>query len=235
MTKPFRLAGAVAMTAALLGGSTTAAHANPPGSQTCPPGTIAVNETCVPIDDDPVDHDPTLWVTLAQQNASDRGKLTITGSAKDPDSPTAALQVSIAVDGLTTSSLTTSSNHGFTTTKDLPASAQSVCLTAINTGDGANTKACRTIDRIDHFEGTAINYDVDHAVADSPVLDELDRLSNTNATTVQQSTTISGSKTLKDTSDWSDTESMKITLDASVKIPLVAEGEVKLKVTPLLP
>jgi hypothetical protein len=76
------------------------------------------------------------------------------------------------------------------------------------------------------FDANSIVYDTANATITNSNLDQLDRVTNTNQTTVQQSTTISGQRGVTDTQGWSDTFGLKVTVSGGVSIPLIADGKI---------
>ena len=120
--------------------------------------------------------------------------------------------------------------HSYDVTVPAPANAQNVCVTAVNVGStGSNKTTCKAVDNVLEFSANTISYDVAHAqiVAASPF--QLDRVSHTNNTNVQQSTTVSGSKTVTNTHGWSATAGIKVTVKGSVGIPFVSKGEISVE------
>ena len=181
----------------------------------CPRGYERIDDVCVKIQPPP-SNSPVVQVGLAQQTTNAQA-VRVTGRATDADQPGSALTVHISVDGvhkrtvianlpddvLTHGKVVTppvNSGHRYDVTVPAPAGAQNVCVTAVNVGStGTNTKVCRTIDNVLEFSANSLDYDVDHAELKNATLVELDRVDHTNATSVQQSTSITGSKTETDT------------------------------------
>jgi hypothetical protein len=185
---------------------------------------------------------PTLSVDLARQTV-DRGAVHVVGWAADGDSPLTPLTVRISVDGgpATTTTANVSrpdvatafpkfgATHGYDVTVPASANPQQVCVTAVNVGSGSDTKACHQVDDMTEFDAGGITYDTANASITGTHLDELDQVTNTNLTSVQQSTTISGSKTVTDTEGWSDSLGLKVTVSGGVSIPLIADGKVSVE------
>lgn len=124
-------------------------------------------------------------------------------------------------------------DHGYDVTlPGAPTTQQSVCITAVHVGDAADTTSCQTVDAVTGFNATAITYDTAHAQITGTSLDELDKVTNTNNTTVQQSTTISNQKQVTAKQAWSDTYGIKVTVGTELKagFPIFAEGKVSVSV-----
>ena len=73
------------------------------------------------------------------------------------------------------------------------------------------------------FHASGITYDVAHAQIIASNLDALNSVINTNSTTVQQETTISGQQQVTDTHGWSDTYGVEVTMKTGAKFPLLGE------------
>jgi len=188
---------------------------------------------------------PDLHVDGVQQTTS-RSGVRVWGWTVDNDQPTTSLTVQFTIDGAAAGSATANRTrtdvpaahpgagtaHGYDVTLPASAAGHNVCVTAVNVGGGANAKTCRQMDDITGFEATAISYDVAHALISSPSLDQLDRVTNRNDTSVQQSTQISGSKTITHTEGWSQTTGVKVTVSTSFEtgIPIIAHGQVNVSV-----
>lgn len=224
--------------AALLLGTAAPAMAVPPvGTDPLPPvPTVTVTPT----------NRPVVAVDLARQTTN-RAAVRITGSARDADLPAAALTVQVRIDGTLVKTLVANlpdplvkdpgfakalppvgvPGHRFDTTVNAGASPQQVCVTALNIGPaGANTTLCKPIDRVLEFRAHSISYDTAHTQITATALESLEKVTHTNATNVQQSTSISGSKTVTDTQGWSDSVGVKVTVSGGVGIPLLADGKV---------
>ena len=185
---------------------------------------------------------PVVAIDVARQT-TDRSAVRVSGWTADIDSPLTALTVRITVDGVQAHAMTASGSrpdvaaayphygaaHGYDVIVPASATAQQVCVIAVNVGSGTDQSQCRQIDDIVEFEGGAISYDTANAVIASTNLDELDKVTNTNKTTVEQSTTISGSRALTDTQSWSSTFGLKVTVSGGVKIPLITDFKVQVE------
>jgi hypothetical protein len=84
-------------------------------------------------------------------------------------------------------------------------------------------------DLISDFEISKIDYDVANAQVLQSGPAELYRQTVTNRTTQAQTSTISGSETVTETSGWSDSLSIKVGVKTSFKtgVPIIAEGKVE--------
>jgi Clostridium epsilon toxin ETX/Bacillus mosquitocidal toxin MTX2 len=180
---------------------------------------------------------PVLNVDLARQTP-DRNSIHVTGWTAQSNSPTTSLTVAVSVDGRNATTVTASvprgdvaaahpsygPNHGYDVTVPASPIAHHVCVTAVHVGTDATS--CRSIDAVVGFSATRISYDTAHAQITAANLDELDTVTNTNSTTVQQSTTITGQKQLTDTHGWSDTYGVQVTVNAGIDIPIFASFNV---------
>ncbi len=198
-----------------------------------------------PDDPPPTGYVPVLAFDGAQQTTSRNG-VHVWGWTADDDSPTTSLTVRITIDGASATTVTANQSrpdvaavypkygaaHGFDLVLPASAAGHDICVTAVSIGGGADKKVCRQMDDITEFVAYNISYDVAHAVMTGARLEQLDKVSNRNDTAVQQSTEISGSRTVTDTEGWSDTVGVKITTAATFKtgIPILAEGEIKVTV-----
>jgi hypothetical protein len=100
-------------------------------------------------------------------------------------------------------------------------------VTAVNVGStGTNRTACKTIDRVVEFAGNSISYDTANAQIVSASAETLDRVTNTNSTNVQQSTTVSGEKSVAESYGWKHTQGVKVTASAKVGIPLIGSTQI---------
>jgi hypothetical protein len=246
-----RIAGAV-LFAAAFASITPAAMALPPvGTDPiphCPKGYVLVDDVCVKLPPPPPSISPVLTLETPRQTI-DRGSIRVAGRATDGDQPSAALTVQVRVDGALVKTLTanqpdppvatpnafaavpppTLPGHSYNVTVPAPATAQNVCVTAINVGSGSDTTVCKAVDSVVEFAGNSISYDLDHLQITDASLESLDRVTNTNSTAVQQSTTISGEKTTTDTQGWANTYGVKVTMSGSVGIPLISDFKVSVE------
>lgn len=188
---------------------------------------------------------PDLRLEGAQQTTS-RSAVRVWGWTVDDDKPTTSLTVQFTIDGASAGSTVANqtrtdvpaahpgagSAHGYDVTLPASAAGHNVCVIALNVGGGTNAKSCRQMDDITGFEANSISYDVAHAIISSPSLDQLDRVTNRNDTSVQQSTQISGSKTITQTEGWSQTTGVKVTVSTTFEtgIPIIAHGQIKVSV-----
>ena len=100
-------------------------------------------------------------------------------------------------------------------------------MTAVNVGStGTNRTVCKNIDRVVEFAGNSISYDTANAQIVSANAETLDRVTNTNSTNVQQSTTVSGEKSVAETYGWKHTQGVKVTASAKVGIPLIGSTQI---------
>ncbi len=247
--KAHRITGIAFLTTATLAASASAALALPPSGGDpiihCPPGFRLVGDACVRIPPPPPSISPVVSLSLARQT-TDRAAIHVAGSASDADQPNTPLTVKISVDGVQVKTLTanlpdpgvatpyastsvTPAGHSYDVTVPASATAQQVCVTAVNVGSGSDTTVCRTVDAVVEFDGTSIGYDLDHLQITDASLDSLDKVTNTNDTNVQQSTTISGTKTVTDTQGWSNTYGLKVTMSGSIGIPLISDFKVSVE------
>ena len=181
---------------------------------------------------------PVLELDLARQT-TDRSGILVRGWTADGDVPLNPLSVRISIDGANAGTLTANASrpdvaaafphfgagHGYDVVIPSSSTGQ-VCVTAVNVGSGADSQKCRQVDDVVEFNANGINYDTANATITATNLDELDKVTNTNKTTVQQSTTISGQKLVTDTQSWSSTFGLKVTVSGGVSIPLVADSRV---------
>ena len=108
-----------------------------------------------------------------------------------------------------------------------PADAKNVCVTAVNVGStGTNKTTCKDIDNVREFSANSLDYNVALAKLKAAKLVELDRVDHENGTSVQQSTSIAGSKTTTDTHTWTTSVGAKVTVKTKVGIPFIGESEV---------
>jgi hypothetical protein len=180
----------------------------------------------------PVVNNPFGSLDGAQQTTS-LNAVHVTGWAADADAASASLTVRITVDGTVVTSATANSYrpdvanayagygayHGYDVVVPASNAAHSICVIAVNVGSGQDkTLGCRTEDTVTGFTGSTFVYDTAHALITGTTLDELDHLSQSNYTTVTQSTEMDGSRTLTDTSGWTDTQGVKVTVSAGVSV-----------------
>jgi len=246
-----RTAGAAVVFAALFASTTGAAMALPPVDNDpiphCPRGYVEINGICVkipPPPPPPPSNSPVVALDLARQT-TDRTAIRVSGRATDADQPQAALTVRISVDGVQVKSVIanqpdplvtnpgfaaipppTLPGHSYNVVVPAKATAQQVCVTAVNVGSGADTKRCRQVDAVVEFAGRSISYDLAHLQITAANLESLDKVTNTNSTNVQQSTTISGEKTITETQGWSNTYGLKVTMSGGIKIPFISDFKV---------
>ncbi|AEB42716.1 ETX/MTX2 family pore-forming toxin [Micromonospora maris] len=184
---------------------------------------------------------PVLAFDGARQTVS-RDGVHVWGWTADNDAPTTALNVNISIDGTQVRSMVANQHrpdvaaaypnygaaHGFEVVLPASAAGHNVCVTAISVGGGANKSVCRQMDDIVEFMAYGINYDIARAQLVGTSLQQLDKVTNRNDTTLQQSTEISGSKTVTETEGWSDTAGVKVSVSTSIKagFPIFADGKV---------
>jgi hypothetical protein len=188
---------------------------------------------------------PLVSLDGAQQTVTKDG-IHVWGWAADADAPTNALTVKFTVDGGASASVVANvsrpdvaaafpvfgARHGWDLVLPASAAGHSVCATAISVGGGANASACKQMDAIVGFQANAITYDTAHGVLSGATLAQLDRVTNTNNTDVQQSTQISGTKTVTDMEGWSQTSTVNVSLATSLhfSVPAVVDGTITLTV-----
>ena len=182
---------------------------------------------------------PTGNLELARQT-TERTAIRVAGWAADGDVPTTPLSVRVDVDGSAVQTITANvsrpdvgaaypkfgSAHGYDVTVPASPTASRVCVTALNVGSGSNQTWCLDVDQVVQFDAYNANYDTAHATIESSQLEQLDKVRNTNDTSVQQSTEISGSKTVTDTHGWSTSVGIKVTATAKVSWFGLAEGQI---------
>lgn len=165
------------------------------------------------------------------------------GWAADGDVPTTPLSVRIEVDGSAVQTITANASrpdvgaaypkfgsaHGFDVTVPALPTASRVCVTAINVGSGGNRNWCVDVDQVVQFDALSVSYDTAHATIESSQLEQLDKVTNINNTSVQQSTEISGSKTITDTHGWSTSVGIKVTASTKVSWFGLAEGQISVE------
>ena len=91
---------------------------------------------------------------------------------------------------------------------------------------GPTGRSCKDIDNVLEFSANSLDYNVALAKLKDAKLVELDRVDHTNDTSVQQSTSITGTKTTTDTHTWSATVGVKVTVKTKVGIPLIGDSTV---------
>lgn len=194
----------------------------------------------------PTGYVPILALDLVQQTTSQTG-VRVAGWAADDDAPTISLTVSITIDGASAGSTTANgyrsdvaaayprfgSAHGFDLVLPASAAGHNICVTAVSVGGGSNKTSCRQMDTVASFEASGISYDTANYRLIGTSLEQLDKVSTTNATTVQQSTEISGTRTSTNSEGWSDTRGISVTLSAGFMtgIPILAQGQVTMTAT----
>lgn len=187
---------------------------------------------------------PVLELDLARQT-TDQSAIHIRGWTADSDSPLNPLSVRISIDGADAGTLTANASrpdvatahpqfgaaHGYEAVIPSSSTGQ-VCVTAVNVGSGADSHKCRQVDAVVEFNANGITYDTANAKVTAATLDQFERVINTNKTTVQQSTTISGQRTVTDTQGWSSMFGLKVSVSTSFKagFPFLAEGKVNVSV-----
>ncbi len=239
--------GSAVVLAGLLATSAPTAMAIPPdGTEpiiTCPRGYVLIDDICVKLPPPPPSNSPVVQVGLAQQTTNTQA-IRVNGRATDADQPATALTVHISVDGVHKRTVTANlpddvltqyyttappvnTGHRYDDTVAAPAGAQNVCVTAVNVGStGANTKVCKAVDNVVEFSGNSLSYDVAKAELKNSSAEELDRIDHTNNTTVQQSTSITGTKTKTKTFTWSTSTTLKVSYKTSVGIPAISKSEI---------
>ena len=252
MQRSYRTAG---LAVALLAVLAPAAHAIPPIDDDgpnlpprCPPGYVmdrrGVRQD--PPAAPPPTNSPVLTLETPRQNTGQTA-VRVAGRAADADQPATALTVRISIDGVLKRTLTANlpdppvatqraakavlppvgSGHRFDTTIPAAAGASRVCVTAVNVGStGANRTVCKSIDRVVEFAANSISYDTANAQIVSASAETLDRVTNTNSTNVQQSTTVSGEKSVAESYGWKHAQGVKVTASAKVGIPLIGSTQI---------
>lgn len=255
MQKSHRTAIAAVVVAGAFASVTSAAVAIPPGDDDgpilqCPPGYRMVDEVCVkipPPPPPPPSHSPDVTLETTRQT-TDRKAVRVAGKASDRDQLQTALTVRISVDGKQVKTLIANlpdppvatpgvakvpppvlPGHRYDVVVPAPPAAKQVCVTAVNVGSGSDRTVCRQIDAVVEFAGRSISYDLDHLQITGSTLESLDRVTNTNSTTVQQSTTISGEKTVTEKQGWENTYGLKVTMEGKIGIPFVSDFKVTIE------
>lgn len=194
---------------------------------------------CVP--NPPPSINPDVRLDVARQTTS-RDGIRVAGWTVDRSQPTTPLSIRVSVDGQAATATVANlsrpdvaaaypsygPNHGYDVTVPASSAGHQVCVTATNIGSGSDTTTCTTMDDVIQFDGNpgGIAYDVQHPIRKNSTIESLDHVVHTNGTTVQQSTTISNSKTVTETRGWSSSVGVKVTVSAGVGIPLVADGKI---------
>jgi hypothetical protein len=182
---------------------------------------------------------PTLAVDVVRQTTSLNG-IRVAGWTADPDQPTTALTVRITVDGATARTLTANVNrpdvaaaypsygayHGYDVVVPASNAGHTVCVYATSVGGGADAGRCTAMDDILEFQANSITYDTGATVITNTNIEQLEKVTNYNSTTVQQSTEISGSKSVTESRGWSDQVGVKVTAKTQVKIPLIGSTDI---------
>jgi hypothetical protein len=182
---------------------------------------------------------PVLAIDLVRQT-TDRAAIHVRGWTADGDAPLTPLTVRMSIDGAQADTLTANASrpdvaaafpqygsaHGYDVVIPASPTAQQVCVTAVNVGSGTDSAKCLGVDDITEFEANGISYDTANAVIAATNLDQLDKVTNTNKTTVQQSTTISGQRVITDTQSWSSTFGLKVSVSGGVGIPFIADSKI---------
>jgi hypothetical protein len=116
--------------------------------------------------------------------------------------------------------------HGYDLTIPAPSTVKQVCVTAVNVGSGTDITTCQQVDKVMEFDTTGISYDTSNAKIIGSNLVDFDPVEVVNATTVQQPTTISSQKVVTDTQSWTDTEGVKVSVEGTIKIPVLADFKI---------
>ena len=249
MQHSHRIAGAAVVLAAVLASAPAATALPPvddddPTTPRCPRGYMLVDETCVKLPPPPPSNSPVVTLPTPRQT-TDQTAVRVAGRATDADRPAAALTVRISVDGVLKRTVVANQpdppvatpfvripppvlpGHGFDVTIPAAVGASQVCVTAVNVGPtGADRTVCRTIDKVLEFAGNTISYDTANAQITASALETLDRVTNTNSTNVQQSTTVSGEKAVAESYGWKHAQGLKTTLSAKAAIPLIGSTQI---------
>jgi hypothetical protein len=239
--------GAVVLAAPLAYSAQPALALPPPGDDPplrCPPGYHKEDDVCVRNPAAPPENSPVVSLDVARQT-TDRAAISVAGKASDADQPQTALTVRIRVDGVQVKTVTanlpdppvatphvatipptTPTGHRYDVVVPAAPTAQVVCVTAANVGRGSDKTVCKTVDAVVEFAGRSLSYDLDRLQITASSLEELDRVTNTNQTAVQQSTTVKGEKNVVNKNGWEDTQGVKATTNVKVGIPILADGKV---------
>ncbi|WP_204035011.1 ETX/MTX2 family pore-forming toxin [Micromonospora qiuiae] len=195
----------------------------------------------LPEDPPPPTYAPVLAFDGARQTVSPSG-VHVWGWTADDDAPTTPLTVNITIDGVLARSMVANQNrsdvaaaypkygaaHGFDVVLPASAAPHNICVTAISVGGGPNKSSCRQMDEIVEFMAYNVSYDLARAQLVGTTLQQLDKVTNKNDTTVTQTTEISGTKTVTDTEGWSDTTGVRVSVSTSIRagVPIFADGKV---------
>lgn len=230
-------AGVALMAATLLSGSATAMPPRgwePPHH--CPVGSTWDGDQCVrraPV------NNPFGDLNLAAQATTLDG-IHVVGWAADADTPTQPISVRISIDGSTVSSPVANSirqdvgavfpaygpAHGFDLTIPASNGPHTVCATGVNVGSGGDTSLkCVQMDAVANFQANSIDYALSRAAVRLLYVDQSIPIDNANNTSVQQSTTVSGSMTEADTHGWSTT--LGVTISSATQFGASFFGLVK--------
>lgn len=187
-------------------------------------------------------HVPTITIDGVRQT-TDLAGIHVWGWTADVDGPLTPLFIDISVDGGRAVSVLArkplpdivrdfpqyGANHGYDIVLPASASGHKVCMTAFSVNGGANKTGCQQMDDIVKFEPQAIEYDTAHAVIGNVVPEQLQNVSFTNGTDLEQSRSASDSRTVTDTSGWSDKVSASLAVESTLKVgvPFVAQGTLK--------
>ena len=186
-------------------------------------------------------------IDLARQT-TDVQAVRVTGQASDADQPGAALTVHISVDGVHKRTVVanladppvatpgvakiisppTPGGHGYDATVPAPADAKNVCVTAVNVGStGTNKTTCKDIDNVRRVQRELARLQRRAGQAQGRQAGRSSTaIDHTNATSVQQSTSIAGSKTTTDTHTWTNERGRQGDGQDQVGIPFIGESEV---------
>jgi hypothetical protein len=247
MQHPHRLAGLAVAFAAVLMTAPSALALPPVGDGDglpCPPGYERVNGKCIKLPEPPPPTNlPALTLETPRQS-TDQTTVRVAGRVTDADDPARALKVRITIDGVLKATVTanlpdppiatpgvakvlTLPGHRFDVTLPAAAGAGQVCATALNVGPtGPNRTVCKAVDRVLEFAANGISYDTANAQILSANLETLDSVTNTNSTNVQQSTTVSGEKSVAETYGWKHAQGVKVTASAKVGIPFIGSTQI---------
>ena len=238
------LASGVVALVALFTVAVPSALALPPGEYEpfpeCPRGYEWVDGSCEKIPRPvPPAAEPKLLIDLARQ-MPDRKSLRLVGWTADADAPTTPLTIRIYIDGVHAKTMVADAprpptvppygdRHGFDVVLPAQPDMSQVCIVAEGVGGGNDAYLCRFIDRIVRFAGNRISYDLAHAEVADWEPETLDKVTNTNATTVQQSTTLAGAEDVTDTQEWMPSSDLGATVDGKVGIPFMSDSKITVR------
>jgi hypothetical protein len=242
MNSSHRIASVAVALTAVFASTTSVALAIPPDGppRPCPPGTIwnpGAGE-CVEKPPKPAPAiSPAGNLDLARQT-TDRNAIHVVGWTADGDAPLTPLTVRISVDGTVDGTFTADASrpdvaaafpkygaaHGYDVVVPASPTAQQVCVTAVNVGSGSDSTRCQQVDDVVSFDAHDISYDRANATIAATNVDELDKVTHTNKTTVQQDTTISGQRTVTDTHGWSTTFGVTVSMASKVSFFGLVDG-----------